>query len=86
MERGREVGVLAKLEWLWSFDSDWSRLAAMAMVCVTVIVVACVKPIASVWLENRRDKRKYAIEELRLLQKVRAEAERRQAERLDLDR
>lgn len=75
-----------KLDWLWSFDSDGYRLAAIAVVSLAVIVLACVKPISAAWSQDRRDQRKYDLERLKLLQKLQSEAERRQAERLDFDR
>ena len=72
------------LEWLSAFQSDKARLIALVIVVVATIIISCARPISQAWLADRKDRRKFEIDRIKLLNKLESEIERRKRERLDL--
>jgi hypothetical protein len=48
-----------RLDWLSAFDTDFGRIVAIFLICLTVVMVRCARALAEVWLNDRKDKRKY---------------------------
>jgi hypothetical protein len=70
----------AELPWLWAFDNDYMRLAAVAVVAIGVVLVICLPAVIKAWQGDRENKRKYELENKRLQARISA---REQAKRSD---
>jgi len=73
------------LQWLSAFQSDWARLAAVGILAVASIAIACGRKAMQVWPEDRLDKRSHELKKQAMAAEVAARIERRKAERLKLD-
>jgi len=79
------TSLFGDLQWLSAFHSDGSRLAAIALVCVTLIAIFCLPTIAAVWRADRSDKRANELRKLALTAEIDRQIEQRRKERLNLD-
>ena len=73
------------LQWLSVFESDGARLAAILIICVTIVLVTCLPMVVRVWVQDRQDRRVYERSKQALLAKIDADMKRRKTERLNLD-
>ena len=80
-----QYSVFGDLQWLSVFQSDEARLAAIAMISLTIVLVVCLPTVVRVWAQDRRDRRAHERSKQALLAKIDDEMKRREAERLNLD-
>jgi hypothetical protein len=79
------TSLFGDFQWLSFFHSDRARLVAVAMVCVTVVAIFCVRPLAEVWKADRLNQRSHERRKLALASRIENEIEQRRKGRLDLD-
>ncbi len=73
------------LRWLSAFHSDRARLAAIGLVCFTLIALYCVPTLARIWAADRADQRAHERRKLGFMAAADEALARRKAERLKLD-
>jgi hypothetical protein len=78
-------GLFGDFSWLAFFQSDVLRLAAIALVCLTLIAIFCVPKVMKIWAEDRLDQRAHERKKANLAAKVDQELQKRIEGRLDLD-
>ena len=66
----------AELPWLWAFENDYMRLAAVAIVALSVIIVLCAGHVVTAWRMDRDSKRTFELENKRLQDKLSARRKR----------
>jgi hypothetical protein len=79
------TALFGDFQWLSFFRSDWARLAAIALVCVALIAIFGLPPLARVLASDRADRRSHERRKLALTMRIEEELDRRKRGRLDLD-
>jgi hypothetical protein len=58
------------LNWLVDFQSDETRLVALIIFAIMVIIVGCARPITSALVQDRENKRKWHLADKRLQDQI----------------
>jgi hypothetical protein len=66
---GSPLATVGNFHWLFAFQSDGARLAAIAMVCATLAFVYCFPIFIKEWVADRRDRRADELKKLTMMAK-----------------
>jgi hypothetical protein len=63
-------GLGASANALTSFQSDWLRFAAFCVLALAIVLAIAAGPVTKAWVEDRKDRRKYALKQQELIRKI----------------